>query len=158
MKNKSEPERAREYSFLLLKYRLRSVNELKGRLKAKGFSAEVVRDTADFLKERRFLDDRQFCRAWISSRLKRPWGFRRIRQELRFKGVDKEIVEEQARELSKGYAEAEIIKEIAEKRLNNLKGLEPVKARERVYSYLIRRGFTPETVIDTVNLICKQTS
>ncbi|MCX5709134.1 MAG: regulatory protein RecX [Candidatus Omnitrophica bacterium] len=156
MKNKDEQESAREYAFLLLKYRLRSVEELRDRLKNKKFSETAIKNTIDFLKEKRFLDDAQFSRAWISSRLKRPYGLRRIKQELRLKGVDKEIVERQAGDLSCDYSEPDIVEEIVTRKADNLKGLEPVKARQRLYSYLIRRGFTPEIVIEKINRLWKQ--
>lgn len=157
MKNKPEAEKAREYAFLLLKYRQRSSEEMRGRLKNKGFSAVVIRNTVNFLEAKRFLDDREFTRAWIDSRFKKSLGLRRIRQELRLKGVDKEVIEKQAKRACQGYAESEIVREIAEKRLEGLKRLEPAKARERLYSYLIRRGFSPETVVDTINTLCRQT-
>jgi len=157
VKNKSDFEKAREYAFFLLKYRLRSVEELRFRLKNKKHSEAAIKNTVDFLIEKRFLDDAEFSRAWISSRLKRPYGLRRIKQELKLKGVDKKVIEDQVKDLSRGYSEAEIVSLIVEKRFEKLKGLEPVKARVRVYSYLIRRGFTPEIVVDTINGLCKQT-
>lgn len=157
MKNKDDQESAREYAFLLLKYRQRSVEELKLRLKNKKFSETVIKGTVNFLKEKRFLDDAQFSRAWISSRLKRPYGLRRIKQELRLKGVDREIIETQAGNLSRDYSEPDIVEEIVIRKADNLKGLEPVKARQRLYSYLIRRGFTPEIVIEKINRLCKPT-
>ncbi|MCX5710877.1 MAG: regulatory protein RecX [Candidatus Omnitrophica bacterium] len=156
MKNKNEQESAREYAFLLLKYRLRSVEELKSRLRNKKFSDTAINNTIDFLKERHFLDDAEFTRAWISTRLKRPYGLRRIKQELRLKGVDKEIVERQAGDLSRDYSEPDIVEEIVIRKAQSLKGLEPVKARQRLYSYLIRRGFTPEIVIEKINRLWKQ--
>jgi len=157
VKNKDDQESAREYAFLLLKYRQRSVEELKLRLKNKKFSETVIKGTVNFLKEKRFLDDAQFSRAWISSRLKRPYGLRRIKQELRLKGVDREIIETQAGNLSRDYSEPDIVEEIVIRKADNLKGLEPVKARQRLYSYLIRRGFTPEIVIEKINRLCKPT-
>lgn len=156
MKSENEQEAAREYAFLLLKYRLRSIEELRSRLKNKKFSEAAVKHTVEFLKEKRFLDDAQFTRAWISSRLKRPYGLRRIKQELRVKGVNKEIVEKQAGDLSRNYSEPDIVEEIVIRKADNLKGLEPVKAKQRLYSYLIRRGFTPEIVIEKINRLWKQ--
>ena len=88
-------EKARAYAFLLLKFRLRSENELRERLKQKGFSPELAEDTISFLKDREFLDDRVFAKGWVASRLKRPLGLRRIQQELAQKAkITQSIVSE----------------------------------------------------------------
>ena len=145
-----KPEKAREYAFLLLKFRLRSEKELALRLKQKGFSEELSQDTVNFLKDKQFIDDRVFAKGWVASRLKRPFGFRRIRQELAQKGLDKEIIEETFTQVKEHYSESEIISQLAKQRFSKLKGIEPLKAKARVYAYLIRRGFSPGISSDIV--------
>jgi regulatory protein len=147
----NNPEKAREYAFLLLKYRLRSEQELLQRLKLKGFSEELCRDTLNFLKDREFVDDRIFARGWVSSRLKRPFGLRRIKQELIQKGLDKEVIEETFVRAKEDYDEGSILRRLAEQRFSRLKGVEPLKARQRVYAYLMRRGFSPDLISEVVN-------
>jgi len=146
--------KARDYAFFLLKFRLRSENELAQRLKLKKIPEETIKEVVSFLKEKRFIDDNVFARAWINSRLKRPLGLRRIKQELRQKGVDKEIIEAQTAKLE-DYAEVEIVSDLAKGRLNRLKGIEQVSAKRRVYAFLLRRGFSPEVVIATLNQLCR---
>jgi regulatory protein len=147
--------KARDYAFFLLKFRLRSENELAGRLKLKKIPAETIKEVVSFLKEKRFIDDNVFARAWINSRLKKPLGLRRIKQELRQKGVDKEIIEAQTAKLE-DYSEGKTVLDLAKGRLNRLKAAEPVVAKRRVYAFLLRRGFSPEVVIDTLNQLCTQ--
>ncbi len=137
-------EKAREYAFLLLKFRLRSENELASRLRQKKFPEEIIRDTISFLKDKRFIDDRVFAKGWVASRLKRPFGLRRIRQELVQKGLGKEIIEETFTQAKEGYSEDSIARQLAEQRFSRLKNIEPLKAKARVYAYLIRRGFSPD--------------
>jgi len=146
--------KARDYAFLLLKFRLRSVNELVGRLKLKKIPEETIKEVVSFLKEKRFIDDNIFARAWINSRLKRPLGLRRIKQELRQKGVDKEIIEAQTAKI-KDYSEVETVLDLAKGRLSRLKGIDQISAKRRVYAYLARRGFSPEVIIDTLNQLCR---
>jgi regulatory protein len=144
------PEKAKEYAFLLLKFRLRSEKELLQRLKQKGFSGELCQDTVNFLKEKKFIDERVFAKGWVSSRLKRPFGLRRIKQELVQKGLDKEVIQETFAQAREDYDEGSVIRLLAEKRFSKLKGIEPLKAKQRVYAYLIRRGFSPDLVGDVV--------
>jgi regulatory protein len=146
-----ELQRAKNYAFLLLKFRLRSEKEIYQRLKKKKFPEGIIQETLFFLKDKRFIDDNFFAKTWIESRLKKPLGLRRIKIELRQKGIDKEIIDSELREIKKGYLEQEIVTKIAQQRLKKLKGIEPIKAKSRVYGYLLRRGFSPEIVIDVLN-------
>ncbi len=145
-----DEEKARAYAFLLLKFRLRSENELLVRLKQKGFSEQISNDTVSFLKDKEFIDDRVFARGWVATRLKRPFGLRRIRQELAQKGLDKEVIEDSLVQAKKDYSEDQIVSQLAQQRFSRLKGIEPQKAKARVYAYLLRRGFSPDIVSDTV--------
>lgn len=144
-------EKARNYAFLLLKFRLRSERELYQRLKHRKFEEPIIRQTLDFLKKRGFIDDEAFARTWVTSRLKRPLGLRRIRQELRVKGIDDKIIDGQIREIKKDYPEEEIVKQLAKTKLDKMKDLDPRVAKRRVAAYLLRRGFPPETVADVMS-------
>lgn len=145
--------KAKNYAFRLLKFRLRSEAELEQRLKRKKFTQEVIRQTINFLKEKKFIDDREFARCWIESRLRQTAGFRRIRQELRLKGIDPGVMQEEIDSARQGYCEGEITLRIAKEKISQLKGLEPAKLKRRIYAYLLRRGFSPETVIETINAL-----
>lgn len=151
-------QKARDYAFLLLKFRQRSVKELYSRLKKKNFSEEVSRKTISFLIEKGFIEDSSFARSWIESRLKRSLGLRRIRNELRLKGIEEALIETEIAAIKKNYREDQVVKKIAQERFTKLKGVEPQIAKRRLYAYLLRRGFSPEIIIDALNQSCKQTS
>jgi regulatory protein len=150
--------KARDYVFLLLKFRLRSEKEILLRLKKKGFSSGVASEVIAFLKEKQFIDDNAFAKAWINSRLKRTYGLRRIKQELKQKGIDNQVIETQLLNLGDSYTEAEIVENLIKGKLSKLKGLDPDVARRRIYGYLIRRGFSPEIAASSLNRLCKQIS
>lgn len=149
-KNKDSLQKAKDYAFLLLKFRLRSEKEIYQRLKKKKFEEKVIKETLAFLKDKRFIDDNYFAKAWIESRIKKPLGLRRLKQELKIKGIDKEIIDSQIEQIKKDYSEEDIVTEIAQRRLQKLKGIEPRKAKRRILEYLLRRGFSPDIVIDTI--------
>ncbi len=150
--------KAKEYAFLLLKFRLRSEKELFLRLKKKGFQEGIIEQTLIFLKEKSFIDDNLFAKSWIESRLKRPFGLRRIKQELKLKGLNKEIIDTKIEEAKKNYIEEDCVRRIAQDKFDKLKGIEPFSAKRRLYAFLLRRGFSPEIVIDVVNQLCKHIS
>lgn len=144
-------EKAKNYCFLLLKFRLRSEHELLERLKNKKFDQETSEKAVSFLKEKGFIDDKAFAKIWIQSRLKKPLGLRRLTQELRVKGINKEIIENQIENIKHNYSEEEVIGEIVKKKLSKTKNIDPQKAKERIYGYLLRRGFSPDVVIDVLS-------
>lgn len=134
-----------------MKFRLRSEKEVRERLRRKKFSPEIIENTVSFLKEKRFIDDNDFARAWIRSRIKRPLGIRRLKLELGAKGVDKALIDAQIDELKGDYNEEEVVRKIARERLSRSKGIDRQKAKKRVYAYLLRRGFSPEAIIEALN-------
>jgi len=143
--------KARNYAFLLLKFRLRSEREIYERLKRKKFADTVIRETLSFLKERGFLDDNLFAKNWIESRLKKPLGIKKIREELKAKGINKQIIDAQLGRLPESYSEEEAVRNLAAKRLESLKGVDTITRSRRLYGYLARRGFSSEVVTDIVN-------
>lgn len=141
---------------MLLKFRLRSEHELYSRLKKKGFPENTIRKAVSFLKEKGFVDDSIFAQAWLNSRLKRPFGLRRITQELKLKGVGREVIAEQVRGLKESYSEEKVVEELARLKLDKMKSIEPQKARQRLYGYLARRGFSSAAIIDVINKLQRQ--
>jgi regulatory protein len=151
VKDIDQLQKAINYAFLLLKYRPRSEKEIRQRLKRKKFDDEIVRQTLLFLKDKDFINDDYFAGAWIESRLKKPFGLKRIRQELELKVISEEIIDRRINEIKQDYPEEEIVTEIAKGKIGKLKGIEPQKAKRRVFSYLLRRGFSPDKIMDVIN-------
>ena len=150
-KDKSDSlQKAKNYAFLLLKFRQRSTKEISQRLKQKHFEDPVIKETIAFLKDHVFIDDAAFTRSWIDSRLKRPLGLRRIKEELRIKGIDNNIIDSNINQIKRNYSEEEVVSRIAADKLCKLKGIEPQKAKRRIFSYLLRRGFSPDIINDTL--------
>ena len=150
-KDKSDSlQKAKNYAFLLLKFRQRSTKEISQRLKQKHFEDSIIKETIAFLKDHAFIDDAAFARAWIDSRLKKPLGIKRIKEELRIKGIDNNIIDSNINQIRRDYSEEEVVSRIAADRLSRLKGIEPQKAKRRLFSYLLRRGFSLDVISDTL--------
>jgi len=143
-------EKAKNYCFLLLKFRPRSEYEIRERLKRKKFGEPVIKAVLAFLKEKSFIDDEAFTQAWVDFRLKKSFGLRRITQELRIKGIDKDIVAQVLEKTKENYSEREAVAKITRERLNRLKEIEPQTAKRRLFAYLLRRGFSSEAIIDAL--------
>jgi len=151
-------EKAKAYAFLLLKFRLRSEREICSRMKRKKFPPEVIGATVDFLKKKKFIDDEAFARAWMDSRLKRAMGLRRVRNELKLKGVKAPVIEQSVAAVKEDYSEDAVVADLIRHKLRALKPSDIQKTKQRIYAFLIRRGFSPDVIVDNLNQILKDES
>ncbi len=139
--------------YRLLKYRVHSEKEVYTKLKRKSFSDQTIEETLKYFKELELIDDRQFTKEWISARLNKPFGFHRIQHELKLKGIDDGLLKAELHEALSDYSEVSIVQDLAQQRAVMYKGLDPMKAKQRIYGYLSQRGFSPEVVKEVVSLI-----
>lgn len=144
---------AQRYSFLLLKFRPRSEKEMRERLGRKKFSEDIIEKTVQFLTVNKFVNDRLFAEDWIDYRINKPYGLGRVRRELYEKGISERIIEECIARIQKDYSEETVAERSAREKIEKLKGIDRIKAKNRVYAYLLRRGFTPSVVLEVVNKI-----
>lgn len=156
MENKNTSfNKAKLYAFLLLKFRPRSCKEISQRLKKKRFNQKTISEILAYLEEKGFLSDREFARAWIESRIKRGFGFSRIRKELDIKGIDRQIIDAQIKEIKTRYSQEDSLKQLAQKRWDKLSAIPVQKAKQRLFGYLARRGFSSELIIDAIDNLAK---
>ena len=141
---------AKEAVFRLLRVRSRGEKEIRDRLIRKGFSPGNIESVVQYFKDIDLINDRQFTQKWIASRLAKPFGANRIRFELREKGIDDSLVQQELDQAAKEYSEFEVASELAKRQAAKYRGLETGKMRQRVYAYLCRRGFNYQTVMKAV--------
>jgi len=133
-----------------LKIRPRSIGELKEKLEDKGFSEAEIETVVNDLITSGLLDDRAFTKSWINYRLARPFGFERIIQELKAKGIDQAIINESIAGLQCDYNPEKVALDLAQRRWQRLPVIEPEKKKKRVIDFLLRRGFDVEIALKVV--------
>ncbi|MFA5007613.1 MAG: RecX family transcriptional regulator [Candidatus Omnitrophota bacterium] len=134
--------KALNYSFLLLKYRPRSRQEIIDRLKRKKYSSGVVEKAILFLEENNYINDEEFARLFVASSLNRGWGRKRIDYTLKKLGVAEDV---RRIALLDKQAFYERLRELVERKILN-------KARDKkTYQKIIRnlatKGFNYEDII-----------
>lgn len=143
--------RTREAAVRLLAVRPRSTAELRLRLRQRRMPEEQVRVVVRDLVEAGYLDDLAFARTWLSARLaSRPCGIRRLRWELREKGVPAPLIEQAIRETfgeeDPAAAEERYANAVLARRAGAYRRL-PLEARfRRIAGLLERRGFAAGTI------------
>lgn len=133
------------FSLRFLSYRPRSIKEVKESLEKKKAPPEVVERIISLLLEQKFLNDEEFARAWIDSRLRsRPKALSILKQELSQKGIGREIIENVIPE--RKVIDSESIKPLIEKAKRKYSGLEPKERKQKMANYLARRGYSWDTI------------
>ncbi len=143
---------AKNYVFRLLKIRFRSEKELHDKLQHRGFSQETITQTISYFKQLKLVDDHQFARKWIASRLllPQPFGVHRIRFELKEKGIALGIINEAWAQATVDYSEGDVVGRLAQRQVVKCSSMSPIKRRQRVYGYLLRRGFNPQVILEII--------
>ena len=137
-----EYKHALEAAIALLSQRARSLADLGRRLRRKGYSTSAIGSVVKKLSDLRLLDDEQFAENLMDSLQRREnLGQRAIFDRMRREGLPPTVVARVIEERTDEDREATRALELARKRLSRMTNVDPMKARRRVYAFLIRRGF-----------------
>lgn len=140
--------RARARAMAYLARKARTTQEVARKLRSQGFAEEVIEGVTDRLQAMGYLDDPAYARAFARGRLaNRGYGPARIRADLRRRGIPEALA---ASVLDDLFAEEDLYAQAhaqAEKRWARLaREPDPRKRRKKLYDFLLRRGFTTDTV------------
>lgn len=137
-------------AYRLLAVHARSEKELRDVLARAQFAEEIIAAVIENCKQQRFIDDANFVRQFIQSRLRnRPMGRQRLAIELRQKGVDAEIINTALDDFFAEQDQLTLADQLAEKQRKRLANLPAPKSRQRLADFLRRRGFDWETIQGT---------
>ena len=140
-----------------LSYRPRSEKEVRDRLKLKSQSFDklrtniknltlVIDKVIQKLKEQKFINDEEFAKWWIESRLRfRPRSINLIKKELLQKGIERDIIDGQ---ISNDLQQA---KKLIEKRIERFRNLTKQEIYQKLGRYLASKGFDWETIKQSID-------
>jgi regulatory protein len=139
-------EAARDKALRLIAHRLRSKQEIRTRLMQKEFDPDVIEEVVARLAESGVLDDERFAKAFVHDLIMRKSAGRSLlRRELILKGIAKEIIERTLQTSVQDDEEESRALESAESQLakyrRSSKKTDQLKQRQRIVSFLGRRGF-----------------
>ena len=118
-----------------------SMGEIDRKLKACHYDREVCELVLYKLEKEGFLNDAEFSSQWIHYRSGQQYGSRRIRQELKAKGVSEEQIDKAMEDCDDEESLSQAVV-YAQKKLRQQKaGDDPVRTRQKVIQALVRRGY-----------------
>lgn len=135
-----------KYALMLITKKDRTEAELRNRLHRKGFSDTEIDEVVKYLKQNGFIDDTKFIQKAEKLAEDRFLGTMGLKNYLVRKGIDKELIESipQIDELA-------IAKKLIQRKLHLIKNDSFNKKKAKIAGYLLRRGFSWETVNKCIN-------
>jgi regulatory protein len=143
-------KRAKNAAYRYLTIRPRSRAEVEKNLGERAFPSGIITSVIDHLLRLGYLNDEQFARQWAAGRVRsRGFGRRRIEQELRAKGISRDIIRGTLEGLFEDSPEIDVARREADKKLRSLGRCEPEIRKRRLAGFLERKGF-PSGIIRAV--------
>lgn len=138
----------------LLSYRPRSTQEIRQHLQKKGYDEFVIEAAIERMTTLAYLDDRAFARFWIESRNRsKPRGKTALRYELRQKGIADNIIYELLDDM---LDEESAAYEAAQPRIRRMRGKTRFEFKQKIGSFLQRRGFGYDVVNQTLKTLIEE--
>ncbi len=139
MRDDKDIQKAFSRALNLLSYRQRSESELRGRLSEK-FSASVVEETIERLREQGYVDDAKFAADWADARARlSPRSSRMIVRELVSKGVEPSLAESSVEDMDDDATAWDAATRFA----SRLAAYDYELFHRRLWGHLQRRGYGP---------------
>jgi len=145
-------KRAKLRSMNILLKQDRTERQLRDKLKEGLYTSDIIDETISYLKGYHYIDDERYARSYAEYRLCTK-GRKALENELLLKGISRDVVRDVLDEL---YSDSEvdeysIIRELARKKLHlsmsdDLPSALPEKDRNKLYRYLLSKGFTFDKV------------
>ncbi len=146
-------EQAYQKSLRLLAVRGRSAKEMQERLEAAGFGAETAGQVLERLSSSGLLDDRRFAFDRARALGERGFGPRRIRFDLRRRGIEKLLIEEALEQAYGEEGRLGRLQRLLEHRFGEaLAGSRDMKTKARAQRYLYSRGFEQDEIMALLHL------
>jgi len=144
-------EHAREVCLRLLSLRPRTHAELAEALTKREFGEDVITEVLDRYTEVGMIDDAAFANAWVTSRHRGKGLARRaLGEELRRKGVDKELATLALEQLDDETERAAARELVARKLRGMSAAVAPDAKLRRLVGMLARKGYPPGVAMSVV--------
>lgn len=151
IKRENEYFEVKRSALRFLSIRNHSTQELSRKLLRKKFSGEIIEKVLNDLFNLGYLNDKKFAEQYFNELVGKFFGPLKIKNELIKRGINWEVVDEV---LNDYFTNDEMQREVIQKLLSKSKFPKKISSTnelQRIYNYLISRGFSSEVVMDCLN-------
>lgn len=156
LKSEEARQQAVERAINYLSFRPRSQAEVRRYLRKKETPPDIIEAVLERLNRLDYVNDRAFASFWVENREQfNPRGSQALRNELRLKGVEREIIDEA---VSDENDEELALRAGRKKALSLLKTpeIDYTRFRNRLGGFLARRGFSYDVVSRVVRTLWQE--
>jgi len=121
--------KAINYALKLLKFRPRSENELRKRMKLKGFDDSEIVEVIEKLKKYGYLNELEDAINYVKIKCERGWSKKRIYLGLLIRGYNEQIINEALNNYEKDVVIEKLKREMRRKHLDKEKLIKLLKSR-----------------------------
>jgi regulatory protein len=150
------------YSLNMLARRRYTVNDMRKKLSARSekfniSSPEDIEKILERLKELKYLNDTEYAILFVEDQLRRsPQGSLMLKKRLKLKGLPTEEIDSALQ--NTGINDYEMARKALQKKQRSLVGQDPRKLSEKLFRFLLSRGFSPSISIKALEEIAGQTT
>ena len=120
----------------------------------KGYEPSVIANTIQYLKEQRYINDKEFAEIFIKDKVELSrYGRNRIKSELLKKGISKELVDELIKTTIQDDMEYEMAKKLAKNKMKSYQKDKKDAQYRKLSGYLLRKGYSYDIVSKVVKEI-----
>lgn len=131
--------KARDKAFEILSHKPLSKKELEDKLSEKGYDKAIVFEVTEELSSLGYINDRDYAALFMEHCMSKMWGKKKIRYEMKQKGLCDEIINEALCELEEDDMEDEMTELIISRYGRD--DLTDMKTKMRITRYFASRGF-----------------
>lgn len=128
----------------------KSEKQIADKLKAKGYTEEYIEEALQWGRDLGYLDDERYARMFANSRLS-VYGANRVKRDLSLKGIHRDIIDDVMSELENDDDQQEQANRLAERKISSVRGEIDQKAKARVMSAIVRKGYSFDTARRALN-------
>lgn len=144
-----ENERALQSSLRFIGYKQRTETEVIKKLKKMEFAAEIIQNVMSELREKRYIDDREFATQWIETRAdSKPRSKRFLQMELKNKGISVDIIDTALESVPDDH---DLAIRLGKKYLTRFIKNNDEEFRKKMTGILSRRAFSYSVLKDSID-------
>ncbi len=134
-------------------YRDRSHKEVEEKLKSLRMIPVACEQIIMKLMLEGFLNEERFARSFVRGKFRiKKWGRNKIKRELKIREISAPIIKLAFTEIDEEIY-ISILQELAEKKLNLINDVNPMKRKKKLISYLLQKGYEPQLIYDVSNAL-----
>jgi len=151
-----EKQKAKNYVYYLLSRSSKTKKEIINKLREKKYNENIIKEVVKEAEDLGLINDEKYAFDFASDRLNfKKLGKILIKRQLLQKGLDEKIIDDALKKTFSNVDEFKVALELAKKRIKLYKKFDKGIIARRLQGFLIRRGYSFETVLNVIKNLLK---